>query len=77
MPQWCSAQPMGRAKSVGPGEASVCPCMAAATLAMGKPPAQVAWGLLSERQNRSIHRAPDLSSVPHSAPISTCAPPGK
>lgn len=53
------------------------PAWAMAALAMGKSPAQDAWGRWSERQNGSIHQVPDLSSVPHPAPISTRAPPGQ
>lgn len=37
MSQWHSSQSVGRAKSLGPGEASDCPCTVVATLTMGKP----------------------------------------
>lgn len=58
----CHGHSLGRARSVGLGEASVCSHTATDP---GEPPCQGAWGLGRDRQNGPLHPTPHLSSVSH------------
>lgn len=70
MSQWHSAQPMGRAKSLGPEESSDCPCTVVTALTMGKSPHRVPGdSRVKGRMGPFIERliyplSPPLSSPP-------------